>query len=153
MKKLLLSFALIFMMSIPIYAYTASYECKDRKDTYVLWVNIDQNSLHFRDSNKTFLFNYDETVNAKDKKNVLVHFFRQKNYHQSVYQAKTNPIEIYVDDYKDNKLRYEYECKLKHIIKDKNGIPITWRTIQNKEKLLEDYSEDSPRIQNKEKAN
>jgi len=143
----------IIATTILAQAYTASYKCKDRKENYVLWVNIDQNSLHFRDSNKSFLFNYDETVDAKDKKNVLVHFFTHKNYHQSVYQSQTNPMKIYVDDYKDNKLRYEYECKLKHVIKDKNGIPITWRMVQNKENLLEDIAKPSPSMKKKEKAN
>jgi hypothetical protein len=67
------------------------------------------------------------------------------NYEQLVYQSETNPIEIYVDDYKDNKLRYEYKCKLKDVLEDKNGIPITWRSVKEKEKMLKEVAKPIPK--------
>ena len=144
MKKIIFAFTLLGG-TILSHAYTSSYECTDKKDKYVLWINIDQNSLHFRDSNKTFLFNYDKTVNAKDKDNVLIHIFTANNYEYLIYQSNTNPIQIYADDYKDNKLRYEYECKLKDVLEDKNGIPITWRSIKDKEKMLKEVAKPVPK--------
>jgi hypothetical protein len=144
MKKLILLFFVLGGIILS-QAYTSSYKCIDRKDKYVLWINIDQNSLHFRDSNKSFLFNYDKTVPAKDKDNVLIHIFSANNYEQLTYQSKTNPFEVYIDDYKDNKLRYEYKCKLKYVLEDENGIPITWRSIEDKEKILEEIAKPVPK--------
>jgi len=123
-------------------AYTSIYECKDTKSNFSFYVNIDNNSLHFENGDSLWVLDYNKTVNVKDKPNILVHIFKKDNIDFLVFQNKTNPIDIYLDDYKDNKLRYKYMCKLKSILKLKskptkdNKIPITWKIVKDCENIL-----------------
>jgi hypothetical protein len=105
-------------------AKTSVYKCVDMKDeSFEMYFNIDTDSLHYR----KFVFNYTSTV--KEKNNLLVHFFSHKNIHYTVTQEKNSPKMIYIDDFKNNKLRYQYKCFYTQMIisTGENEIPITWK--------------------------
>lgn len=128
----------VFFLVVSAFSYTASYKCIDRKDGYILWVNIDENSLHYGGGKHFAIFNYNKTV--KFKNNSLVHLFSKSNVHYTVHQAPSNPIDIYIDDYKDNKIRYEYKCKLGHVIENNSEIPVTWRAVDKNREFLKKIS-------------
>ena len=145
MKKLILFFSVLGGIILS-QAYTSSYKCVDIKDDkFNLWINIDKNSLHFGDNDHFLLFDYQNTIPSKKHNNVLIHFFTHKDYQLVVHQSENNPLEIYADDFKDKKLRYEYKCKLKHVIEDDNGIPITWKSIKDNEKTLQKIAKPLPK--------
>ncbi len=135
MKKIIFAFTLLGGIILS-HAYTSSYKCIDIRDEFELWINIDENSLHLGGGDKFLLFNYQNTIPSKKHDNILLHFFTNDNYHMVIHQSETNPLDIYADDFKDKKLRHEYKCELKHVIKDENGIPITWRSINDNEEKL-----------------
>ncbi len=136
MKKLVV-FLVLVGLTVNIHAFTSTYECVDRNDGLKFFVNIDGNSMHYRTGKDSFyLFNFDKTTKAKNK--ALIHTFSKGTIHYSVYQKESNPIDIYIDDYKDNKLRYEYKCKLDSILGGDDEIPVTFITIPNNKKLLND---------------
>ncbi len=144
MKKLIFAFTVLGGIILS-HAYTSSYKCIDIRDEFELWINIDENSLHLGGGDKFLLFNYNNTIPSKKHDNVLIHFFTNENYHMVIHQSETNPFDIYADDFKDKKLRHEYKCKLKHVLDDKNGIPITWRPIKDNEEKLKKVAKTVPK--------
>ena len=70
---------------------------------------------------------------------VLIHIFSKGNTHYFVHQHESNPIDIYIDEFKNNKLSYEYKCKLSEIIPipEQPEIPITFKKVVNAKKLLQ----------------
>jgi len=121
-------FLLIFMLGSNLISDTAVYKCTDMKDkSFQIYFNIDKDSLHYRNSNHSFVFKYTSTT--EEKNDLLVHFFSQKNIYYTVTQQRNNPKMIYIDDFKNNKLRYQYKCFYHQSIdgSNENGIPITWK--------------------------
>lgn len=139
MNKLIL---FMWIMGGALIADTLVYNCTDRKKDNSMYFNIDFNSIHYVVQNRPYVFNYDST---KDIGNgVLVHFFSSGNIHYTVHQHASNPIEIYIDEYKKNKLSYEYKCKLSEIIPivEQPEIPITFKKVVNAKKLLQQQRQD-----------
>ncbi len=132
MKFLILILILINL----VYAeQTASYKCVDRNDNYDMYFNIDYNSLHYRTKQGAAIFNY---TSSENKDSQLIHFFEYADIHYTVHQKASNPIDIYIDEYEKNKLKYEYKCKLSDVLgKPTNDkLPITWKKVPNAKKLL-----------------
>jgi hypothetical protein len=139
MNKLILS---MLLMNSALFADTLVYNCADIKSDDSMYFNIDFNSIHYVVQHRPYVFNYDST---KDTGNgVLVHIFSSGNIHYTVHQHASNPIEIYIDEYKKNKLSYEYKCKLSEIIPilEQPEIPITFKKVVNAKKLLQQQRRD-----------
>jgi len=129
-------FVLILIFINFVYAeQTVSYKCIDRKDNYSMYFNIDYNSLHYVTERGIDVFNY---TSSENKDSQIIHFFERGNTHYAVHQMVNNPIDTYIDEYENNKLKYEYKCKLSDVLdKSTNDrLPITWKKVPNAKKLL-----------------
>ena len=141
-------FFLIFSF-MELFAFTISYKCVDVNDSYEMWMNIDHDTLHFQISkNKIASFQYKETnTTFSNIKGLVGYHFNHDNTDYLVVQKSDDPIDIKVLDFKDDNLRYTYQCKEKNILKDSDNIPITWSLLPfSKKEILSILEKNSKKI-------
>ena len=132
--KIFLSIIIFFTM---LRADTASYNCKDIKDSSKSMIfNIDENSIH----TKYFVVNIKGTIYSDDEKSVASHLFKNKDkngYEFGVRHYKLDSYYIMLEDYRPNNLTYEYDCKLETIVFLNGKAPITMQGLDYNTKLLD----------------
>ncbi len=117
----------LIAVSVNAYAVPITYKCINIKNNGLLHVDIDHNSLSFRSQKKVITFDYESTGTLKDK--TLVHFFSRAEYRFNVHQLASNPMEIYIDNFRNKQLQAEFKCKyIGWEKKDINKTPITFKS-------------------------
>jgi len=143
----------LILSVIEVYAFTISYKCKDAGSGFESYVNVDHDTLHFRESINSPIVSleYVDTNTTFSKlKNMIGYHFSDNNQSVFLTHNKFEPEDLRIYGYIGEKLWYVSHCSLDSIFKESEEIPRTLLSLDiPKEKTLEILEKESIKIDKK----